>query len=175
MVCPLGSARLEVWQKARPGAQLQDNLVQYTRRDRVTFSGVSTLKDMDDGAHHVFKGKFRFQDLKIWQEAISLTSALFQIADTLEGRKHFRFADQLRGVALGMPNNIAESTGTSMKGEQVQLLRYARRECFEAANMLIILEREGLVEPALTSQFFARLDLLSRSIHAYMKAIAKDI
>jgi four helix bundle protein len=129
---------------------------------------------MDGKAHHVFKGKFRFQDLTIWQEAISMTSALFQIADTLEERKHFRFADQLRGVALGMPNNIAESSGTSMKGEQLQLLRYARRECFEAANMLIILEREGLVDQALTSQFFARLDLLSRSIQAYMKAIARE-
>src|SRR5690606_9244984 len=128
---------------------------------------------MDSNPHHVTKGKFRFQGLTIWQEAIALTSAFFKIAEALEKRKHYRFADQLRGVALSIPNNIAESTGASMKGEQLQLMRYARRECFEAANMLVILDRDGLVDQALTSQLFSRLDLLSRSIHAYMRAIAK--
>ncbi len=39
---------------------------------------------------------------------------------------------------MSISNNIAESTGTNKIGEQQQLLRYARRECFEAVNILII-------------------------------------
>jgi hypothetical protein len=40
--------------------------------------------------------KFRFQDLKIWQLAIKIADELFDIADELEKKKLFRFAEQLR-------------------------------------------------------------------------------
>ncbi len=36
---------------------------------------------------------------------------------------------------MSIPNNIAESTGSHMKGEQLQLLRFSKRECYEAANI----------------------------------------
>ena len=71
--------------------------------------------------------KFRFEDLIIWQEAIRLATIFFQIAEEMEAKKLWRLADQLRGVGISIPNNIAESTGTSMKGEQQQLLRYTKR------------------------------------------------
>src|SRR6187549_4228944 len=90
--------------------------------------------------------RFRFEDLEIWQEAIEIAIILFRIADKLEEKKLWRFADQVRGTALGMPNNISESTGTDMIGEQQQLLRYSRRECYEAANILVILEREKHID-----------------------------
>jgi hypothetical protein len=37
--------------------------------------------------------KFRFQDLKIWQLAIQIADELFDIADDLEQRRLYRFAD----------------------------------------------------------------------------------
>jgi four helix bundle protein len=49
--------------------------------------------------------KFRFQDLKIWQLAIQIADELFDIADDLEKRKLFRFADQLRGSGMSMSDN----------------------------------------------------------------------
>jgi four helix bundle protein len=61
--------------------------------------------------------KFRFQDLKIWQLAIEIADALFDIADELERKKLFRFAEQLRGSAMSMSNNIAEGSGSSSKKE----------------------------------------------------------
>ncbi|MCB0687882.1 MAG: four helix bundle protein [Saprospiraceae bacterium] len=80
--------------------------------------------------------KFRFEDLEIWQEAIEICILFDKIGSSLEENKRFRNADQLRGVGMSIPNNIAESTGTQMKGEQTQLLRFAHRECFEAAIFL---------------------------------------
>jgi hypothetical protein len=41
--------------------------------------------------------KFRFQDLKIWQLSIEIADELFDIADELEQKKLYRFAEQLRG------------------------------------------------------------------------------
>ncbi len=57
--------------------------------------------------------KFRFQDLKIWQLAIEIALELFNIADALENKKLYRFAEQLRGAGMSMSNNIAEGSGSS--------------------------------------------------------------
>lgn len=75
--------------------------------------------------------KFRFQGLKIWQLAIEIADQLFDIADDLENRKLFRFAEQLRGAGMSMSNNIAEGSGSSSKKEFVQFLNIARRATFE--------------------------------------------
>ncbi len=49
--------------------------------------------------------KFRFQDLKIWQLAIEIADELFDIADILENKKLYRFAEQLRAAGMSMSNN----------------------------------------------------------------------
>jgi len=51
--------------------------------------------------------RFRFEDLEIWQLAIEIAEILFDIADELHEKKLLRFAEQLRGAAISMPNNIA--------------------------------------------------------------------
>jgi len=115
--------------------------------------------------------KFRFEDLDIWKEAIAIAMIFFDIADELEQKKLWRFADQCRGVGMSVPNNISESTGTKMKGEQQQLLRYAKRECYEGANILVILELRSLIPLLLKQEIFDRLDVLSRRIQAYSDSL----
>ena len=44
--------------------------------------------------------KFRFMDLEIWQEAVDIADRLFDLAEKLERKKLYRFAEQLRGSAL---------------------------------------------------------------------------
>jgi len=114
---------------------------------------------------------FRFQNLEIWKEAIEIAMILFDIADELEAKKLWRFADQCRGVGMSIPNNISESTGTTMKGEQQQLLRYSKRECFEAANIVIMLEMRSLITTTLKDELFKRLDIESRRIQAYSDSL----
>src|SRR4030066_541906 len=89
--------------------------------------------------------KFRFQDLKIWQLAIQIADELFDIAENLEKKRLYRFAEQLRGAAMSAPNNIAEGSGSSSKKEFAQFLNVARRSTFENANILIILHRRKLI------------------------------
>jgi len=49
--------------------------------------------------------KFRFQDLEIWQLAIEIADKLFDIADMLEKRRFYRFAEQLSGAGMSTQNN----------------------------------------------------------------------
>jgi len=60
-----------------------------------------------------YVSEFRFQDFEIWKFAADIADRLFDIADTLEKRKLFRFADQMRGAGMSMTNNIAEGSGAT--------------------------------------------------------------
>ncbi len=50
--------------------------------------------------------KFRFMDLEIWQDSIEVAGVLFDIADRLDARRLYRFAEQLRGSGLSMSNPV---------------------------------------------------------------------
>lgn len=115
--------------------------------------------------------KFRFQDLKIWQLAIEIANALFDIADELEQRKLYRFADQLRGAGMSMSNNIAEGSGSSSNKEFIQFLNIARRSTFENANILILLNRRKLVSAKILNKLLDDLDHLCRQITNFQKTL----
>jgi four helix bundle protein len=115
--------------------------------------------------------KFRFQDLEIWKESIEIGNTLFDIADTLEEKKLFRFAEQLRGAGMSMSNNIAEGSGSSSKKEFIQFLNIARRSTFENANILIILNKRNLIDSSTLDHILERLEILCRKITNFQKSL----
>lgn len=115
--------------------------------------------------------KFRFQDLKIWQLAIEIADKLFDIADDLESRKLFRFAEQLRAAGMSMSNNIAEGSGSSSKKEFKNFLNIARRSTFENANIRILLGRRNLITSNQLDENLNNLDKLCRQITNFIKSL----
>jgi four helix bundle protein len=115
--------------------------------------------------------KFRFQDLRIWQLAIEIADELFDIADKLEQKRLYRFADQLRGSGMSMSNNIAEGSGSNSKKEFTQYLNVARRSTFENANILILLRRRLLITEEHLDTLLAKLDSLCRQITSFQDSL----
>lgn len=117
--------------------------------------------------------KFRFQDMEIWQLAVHIGNALLDIADNLERRKLFRFADQMRGAALSVSNNIAEGSGSASDKEFAQFLNIAKRSCFEDANMLIVYAQRELITMDTMHKLLENLDELSRKITNFRKKLGE--
>jgi len=115
--------------------------------------------------------KFRFQDLKIWQLSIDIADKLFDIADELEKKRLYRFAEQLRAAGMSMSNNIAEGSGSISKKEFIQFLNVARRSTFENANILILLNKRKLVSQEEMNDILTDLDLLCRQITNFQKTL----
>jgi len=117
------------------------------------------------------KSKFRFQDLDIWKLSIEIADELFEIADQLEQKKLFRFAEQLRGAGMSMSNNIAEGSGSEWKKEFKNFLNIARRSAFENANILILLNRKKLLSEDILEILLDKLDKECRMITNFKKTL----
>jgi len=115
--------------------------------------------------------KFRFMDLEVWQDAVEIAGRLFDLADRLETKKLYRFAEQLRGSGLSMSNNIAEGSGSHSKREFANFLNIARRSTFENANVILVLESRGLIEEGEVTRVLERLDHLCRKITNFQRSL----
>lgn len=116
-------------------------------------------------------GKFRFQDLEIWQDAIKIAHLLSDFADHLKENKKFRFAEQLRSAALSISNNIAEGSGSYSKREFINFLNIARRSAYEDANMVLFFASRGLIDATTCNQIIEALDILCRRITQFQRVL----
>jgi four helix bundle protein len=115
--------------------------------------------------------RFRFQDLEIWKESIEIGDILFDISDSLEENKLFRFSEQLRGAGMSISNNIAEGSGSISKKEFSNFLNIARCSIFEKANIILLLNMSNLISRQVLESLLDRLDILSRKIMGFRKTI----
>ena len=114
---------------------------------------------------------FRFEDLEIWQLARTLAVKLHKLADELDRRRLYRYAEQLRSAGLSLTNNIAEGSGSVHSKEFVQFLNIARRSVFEDSSMLMVFESLGLFTAGEVDGILSDCDLLSRKITKFSRSL----
>jgi len=113
---------------------------------------------------------FRFEDLDVWQEAKLLAMEFHGLADQLERRKFYRYAEQLRAAGLSVSNNIAEGAGSIHPQEFIQFLNIARRSVSESVSMLLVFEAMSVLEENDIRVPLERCDKVSRMLFRYMES-----
>ena len=116
------------------------------------------------------RSHWRFEDLEIWKLGRDLAVKFHGLAAQFERRKLYRYAEQLRGAGLSMPNNIAEGSGSLHRAEFRQFLNIARRSTFENASMLLVFEAMNLVTRDEIASLLDDCDKLSRMITNYSRS-----
>ena len=114
---------------------------------------------------------WRFEDLEIWKKAVDLAVKFHRIAERLDKRRLYRYAEQLRAAGLSISNNIAEGSGSVHKQEFIQFLNITRRSLFEDASMLLVFERLGLLESAEVDELLLDCDEESRKITNFSRKL----
>ncbi len=115
--------------------------------------------------------QFRFQDLEIWRRAAALSGPLFSLADELESKRCFRFAEQLRAATLSITNNIAEGSGSVSDVDFANFLNISRRSVFEVANMLILLAQHARLDRSQTPPLLEELEEQSRMTLSFIRKL----
>lgn len=107
----------------------------------------------------------RFEDLRVWQEARALVSAVYRAARE-NGRlaKDYRFRDQITAAAVSVMSNIAEGFSRRTNKEFTQFLFIAKGSCAEVQGLLYVaLDEDYLVKDRFKS-IYQQADLLARRL-----------
>ena len=114
---------------------------------------------------------FRFEELDIWKEGIRITKPLLEIANELEDKHLYRFAEQLRAATMSITNNIAEGSASFSDKEFAQFLNISRRSLFECYNILVILNESDIINDDTLKERKEELDHLSRRITNFRRTL----
>lgn len=115
--------------------------------------------------------QFRFMELDIWKESITLNDQLFDLADAMSDARSYRVAEQLRGASLSISNNIAEGSGSFSSKDFANFLNIARRSVFETANISFVAYRRKFIDLEKLNQILNDLEVLSKKITNFRKSI----
>jgi four helix bundle protein len=114
---------------------------------------------------------FRFENMDIWKDAISISDLLFDYADKAEEKKFYKFAEQLRAATMSISNNIAEGSGSFSDKDYASFLNISRRSVFECANILQIFWRRKIINIEDKTSLYHQLAVLSKKITNFRKAL----
>jgi four helix bundle protein len=103
----------------------------------------------------------RFEDLRVWQEARALASALY---DASEDLRDFGFRDQLRRAAISAMNNIAEGFERRTDTDFAHFLTIAKGSSGEVRSMTYLGEDRRYFTAALAAKLRASAVSLSAGI-----------
>ena len=115
--------------------------------------------------------QFRFMELEIWKESITLNDQLFDLADAFVDAKSYRVAEQLRAASLSISNNIAEGSGSFSSKDFANFLNIARRSVFETANISFVAYRRKFIDKEKLDQILNDLEVLSKKITNFRKSL----
>ena len=115
---------------------------------------------------------FSFQDLKVWQKAVSFAEQVIRTIDELDTpRKHYCLVEQLEAATTSVAMNIAEGKGRQSTKEFIQFLYIARGSLFEVVTLLIILERVGWIQQKKVTMLQGMAEEIAKMINALVKSM----
>ena len=88
-------------------------------------------------------GSNSYRDLVVWQEAMELVHAIYDLTSTFPDNEKFGLTSQVRRAAVSVASNIAEGQGRNSRGEFIQFLGNARGSLQELETQLLVAERRS--------------------------------
>lgn len=101
-----------------------------------------------------------FEELPVWKSADDLNAQVGELVRVAKSKGDFRFADQIRGAALSITNNIAEGFERTSPKEFVYFLGIAKGSAGEVRSML----NQAMYEKMLDRMELERMRSLAISV-----------
>ena len=107
-----------------------------------------------------------YRQLHVWNKAMQLTDAVYDLIETLPKSEIFALSAQLRRAVVSVPSNIAEGSGRSSDREFKQFLSVAKGSVYEVETQLLICVRRRYLTQADAKRALLLCDEVSRMLTA---------
>src|SRR5438045_8122238 len=112
-----------------------------------------------------------FRDLRVWQEAMTLTAQVYRSTAEFPKNETYRLAQQIRRAAVSVPSNIAEGKGHRSDKEFVHFLYYARGSLFELETQLLLSHQLEYISAAQSDEAKQSIVPVARSLTGLINSL----
>ena len=109
-----------------------------------------------------------FKNLIVWQKAMELVKAVYELSKKFPPDERYALADQLRRAAVSIPSNIAEGNGRASNADYGHFLAIARGSLYETVTQLQIAVDLGYI-PALDPALESLISEVGRMLTSMLK------
>lgn len=115
-----------------------------------------------------------FQQLKIWQEAHSLTIQIYKLTDKLPKSELFGLTSQIRRAAVSVESNIAEGEGRFNKADRLKFFVDSRASIKEVQTQLLIIRDIYPSNKNEAENLFTKYEVLIKMMNSLIKYRRKN-
>lgn len=114
---------------------------------------------------------FRFENLKIWQEAIDLADLIYNIANKFPQVELFGLTSQIKRAIVSVSANIAEGSASETVKEFKMFLSYSIRSSAEVVSELHIAKNRKYISGDEFGDLYDKLEILIKKITAFKNSL----
>lgn len=105
-----------------------------------------------------------YKDLVVWQKAMDLSIAVYQVTKSFPKEELFGMVSQMRRAAVSIASNIAEGEGRKSKNEFAHFASIAMGSKAELETQVILCERIGLCSDTESQNLLSMLDEIGKML-----------
>ncbi|MFL6520935.1 MAG: four helix bundle protein [Chthoniobacterales bacterium] len=113
-----------------------------------------------------------YKDLVVWQKAIALAKAIYQLTSRFPSEEKFGLVAQMRRAAVSIPSNIAEGQARHTTGEFIQFISHAEGSTAELETQLILSVELGFSAKEQNRNDFILLDDIRRMLNGLRRKLS---
>jgi four helix bundle protein len=114
---------------------------------------------------------FKFESLKVWQNAVELSGQISELTEGFPKKEMFVLTSQIQRASDSIALNIAEGSTGQSNPEFNKFLGYALRSAIEVVSCVYLARRRKLIDSDTFSHFYNYLTDLIKGIQALRNSI----
>ncbi len=114
---------------------------------------------------------FKFEELRVWQKSVQLTSLIDIVADEFPKKELYSLSSQIRRAADSVSLNIAEGSTGQTNPEFKRFLGMSLRSGIEVIGCIYLLKERKIISEINFKQVYDGYESLITSIQALRKSL----
>ncbi|TIP71145.1 MAG: four helix bundle protein [Mesorhizobium sp.] len=115
-----------------------------------------------------------YRDLIVWQQAMDLTVAIYEVTRAWPKDELYGLTGQVRRAATSVPANIAEGYGRESRASYQQFLRIAQGSLKELETHLLIAQRVGITSREAVESLMAHSESVGKLLRLLIRKLSTE-